>query len=285
MAPARIVKSTARTLALLELYSRERRPLTVGEVSNSLDIPQPSASMLLHSLKVLGYLHHEATSGRFLPTIRVALLGNWVDRLFAESGVGATLDRLQKATGETVFLGIQNGAAAQYVMVQRVSEPDRPIIASGLYRSLTRSALGRALLMPKTDAEITRLLRRSNTESDRAHVVDPRTFLPLIRRFRAQGYAETRGDSVPESSAIAMPFMSPTDKSPLAVGVGGPTDRIVRKRTRIADALLLFCESALSPVQRRPVAAPSSLPQQPSRRGARPSIVLRSRRGIGNAAS
>ncbi|WP_295132271.1 helix-turn-helix domain-containing protein [uncultured Reyranella sp.] len=256
MTPARTVKSAERTLALLELFSRERRPLAVGEVSSSLAIPQPSASMLLHSLKVLGYLHHEAAGGRFVPTIRVALLGNWVDRLFAESGVGTLLDRLQTATGETVFLGIQNGAAAQYVMVQRVSEPDRPIIASGLYRSLTRSALGRALLMPKTDAEITRLLRRSNTESDRAHIVDPRTFLPLIRRFRAQGYAETRGDSVPESSAIAMPFMSPTDKSPLAVGVGGPTDRIVRKRTRIADTLLLFCKSAQLHEQRR-TAAPA----------------------------
>lgn len=244
MVPARTVKSAERTLALLELFSRERRPLTVGEVANGLAMPQPSATMLLHNLKALGYLHHEAANRRFLPTIRVALLGNWVDRLFAESGVGATLDRLQKATGETVFLGIQNGAAAQYVMVQRVNEPDRPIIASGLYRSLTRSALGRALLMPKTDAEITRLLRRGNTESDRAHVVDPRDFLPLIRRFRTQGYAETRGDSVPESSAIAMPFMSPTDKSPLAVGVGGSTDRILRKRARIADSLLLFCASA-----------------------------------------
>lgn len=273
MAPARIVKSAARTLALLELFSRERRPLTVGEVSSSLDIPQPSASMLLHSLKVLGYLHHETTSGRFLPTIRVALLGNWVDRLFAESGVGATLDQLQKATGETVFLGIQNGAAAQYVMVQRVSEPDRPIIASGLYRSLTRSALGRALLMPKTDAEIARLLRRSNTESDRAHVVDPLTFLPLIRRFRAQGYAETRGDSVPESSAIAMPFMSPTDKSPLAVGVGGPTDRIVRKRTRIADALLLFCESAQLHERRRTATTLSRIHKEPARKAARPSAL------------
>jgi DNA-binding IclR family transcriptional regulator len=238
----RRIKSAERTLALLELFSRERQPVTVGEVARALAMPQPSASMLLANLTDLGYLHHDTANRTFSPSIRVALLGSWVDRQFAEAGaIGEALDRLQHASGETAFLGIQNGAAAQYVMRQRPDRPDRQLIESGLYRSLTSSAVGRALLMPKHDHQVLSLVRRSNADAaDDREMVNPREFLAAIRRFRRQGYAETEGDSRPGLSAMAMPFKSPMGHEPMAVGVGGASADIRRKRQRILRALQAF---------------------------------------------
>lgn len=240
--PRRRIKSAERTLALLELFSRERQPVTVGEVARALAMPQPSASMLLGNLRDLGYLHHDTANRTFSPSIRVALLGSWVNRQFAEVGaIGEALDRVQRATGETAFLGIQNGAAAQYIMRQRSDRPDRLLIESGLYRSLTSSAVGRALLMPKADHEVLALARRSNAEvEDDRNRVNVRDFLAAIRRFRHQGHAETAGDTRPGFSAIALPFKSPMGQEPMAVGVGGTSADVRRKRHRIVRALRAF---------------------------------------------
>lgn len=238
----RTVKSAERTLALLELFSREQQPVTVGQVAKALAMPQPSTTMLLRTLEDLGYLHYDATRRSFSPSIRVALLGSWIDRQFVQAGaIGEALDRLQRTTGETAFLGIQNGSAAQYVMRQHPEHPDRLLVESGLYRPLTSSALGRALLMPKPDQEVLRLVRRGNAEArEERNKVNVRDFLAALHRFREQGHAETDGDSRPGFSAIALPFRSPMGREPMAVGVGGRSSDIRRKRRLILGALQTF---------------------------------------------
>src|SRR5580698_3728274 len=67
---ARSIKSAERTLALFELFSREQRPFTVGRVSDALDVPQASASMLLRNLADLGYLEYDRKARTFAPSIR-----------------------------------------------------------------------------------------------------------------------------------------------------------------------------------------------------------------------
>jgi DNA-binding IclR family transcriptional regulator len=242
---ARSIKSAERTLALFELFSREQRPFTVGRVSVALAIPQPSASMLLRNLTELGYLEYDRTARTFSPSIRVALLGSWVDRRFGEAGsIGARLDALQRKVGETAYLGIQNGAAAQYVISQRPEHPDRLEVMSGQYRSLTCSAMGRVLLSLKPDPEIMAWVRRCNVEAqeDRFKVRES-DFLQLMQQVREDGFATTEGDVTPGLGAIAMPFTSPMGGAPLALGVGGPIARIRRKRRTILEGLQGFIAS------------------------------------------
>lgn len=112
----RKIKSAERTLALFELFSREQQPFTVGRIAQGLGMPQPSASMLLRNLHELGYLEYDAHSRTFTPSIRVALLGSWIDRRFGDAGaISVQLGALQRKIGFTAFIGIQNGAAAQAV--------------------------------------------------------------------------------------------------------------------------------------------------------------------------
>ncbi len=246
---ARSIKSAQRTLALFELFSREQRPFTVGRVSEALKIPQASASMLLRNLADLGYLEYDRKARTFSPGIRVALLGSWIDRRFSEAGsLGARLDALQRKVGETAYLGIQNGSAAQYVITQAPENPDRLDVMSGQFRSLTCSAMGRALLSLKPDAEVVTWARRCNAEATEARFVVRETeFLALIRRAREDGYATTEGDVTPGLGAIAAPMPSPMAGSPLALGVGGPIARIRQKRPLILEALRAFIEPLAIP--------------------------------------
>jgi IclR family transcriptional regulator, KDG regulon repressor len=240
-APRRI-KSAERTLALFELFSREQRPFTVGRIAEALAIPQPSASMLLRNLEALGYLEYDRTARTFAPSIRVALLGAWIDRSFGLTGeIGARLDALHRAVGETAFIGIQNGSTAQYVLFQNADHPDRLEVLSGGHRSLTFSAMGRALLALKPDAEVRAWVRRCNAEASAPRFrIGETAFLDLLGGVRARGHAETAGDVTPGLSAVAMAFASPMGAAPLAVGVGGPIGRLRAKKSRVLEALAEF---------------------------------------------
>jgi IclR family KDG regulon transcriptional repressor len=241
----RSIKSAERTLALFELFSREQRPFTVGRVSEALAVPQASASMLLRNLADLGYLEYDRKARTFAPSIRVALLGSWIDRRFGEAGaIGARLDALQRRVGETAYIGIQNGASAQYVASQRPEHPDRLDVMSGQYRSLTCSAMGRVLLSLRPDAEVVAWARRCNVEAtEERFKVRETDFLGLIRRVRQDGHAMTEGDVTPGLSAVAVPFTSPMGGTPLALGVGGPIPRIRLKKPAILEALADFVAS------------------------------------------
>ena len=242
---ARSIKSAERTLALLELFSREQTPFTVGRVCEALEIPQASASMLLRNLTELGYLEYNSQQRTFAPSIRVALLGTWINRRFGEAGsIGKSLDALQRKVGQTAFLGIQNGANAQYVITQRPEHPDRLDVMSGQYRSLTCSAMGRVLLSLKPDVEVLAWARRCNAEATEERFrVRETDFIQLIRQVRADGYAWTEGDVTPGLAAIAMPIASPMGQTPLALGAGGPIASVLSNRTMILEALADFVRS------------------------------------------
>jgi IclR family KDG regulon transcriptional repressor len=235
----RSVKSAERTLALFELFSRRQRPLTVGRIADELGVPQPSVSMLLANLRELGYMNYDVVARTYAPTIRVALLGSWINRQFDKAGsLTATLADLQSDIGETVFIGIQNGAFAQYVSAIHHHDPRAMRAESGQHRLLTGSAVGRVLLSLKSDAEILRWLHRCNAEAPEERLQIPaKAFMAIIEEIRHQGFAQTSGDMTPTFGGIAVAVPAPIGLMPMAIGAGVPLERMTLKSNRIASAL------------------------------------------------
>jgi DNA-binding IclR family transcriptional regulator len=234
----RSIKSAERTLALFELFSCQERPLCVGEVAHGLEIPQPSASMLLRNLTQLGYLSYDPLSRRFSPTIRIALLGSWITRRLP----APIVDQMEglKAIhpqGE-VFAAIQNAAAVQCVLLFDDEPAGRFSVTSGRPRTLTCSSAGRALLSLRTDAEVIGWARRCNAEApDQRLRVNETEFLDTIRQVRAQGYASTVETAGPGRCGIAVALQSPLGGTPIAVGCAGPKAILAPRQDRLIDAL------------------------------------------------
>ena len=100
----RSIKSAERTLAIFELFSVRQEMLTVGDVSKSLGIPQPSVSMLLKNLTNMGYLEYDAPQRRYAPTLRVMLLNSWLlDRYEGTAKFVPILKSLLLELQETVY--------------------------------------------------------------------------------------------------------------------------------------------------------------------------------------
>lgn len=250
----RSVKSAERTLALFELFSLHQVPLTVGQISSMLNIPQPSVTMLVRNFVKLGYLEHDRVSRTFLPTIRIMLLGSWVHRRFEmQNDLEGRLERLLRECDETVLLGLRNSLYCQYVCALIPDKPNHLEIQSGMVRPLTKAAIGQVLLSVLSDQEIALFVRRCNAEFDRHLQVNPSEFMALIDRIRRDGYAETAGDMTPGRGVIAVSIPTPLGNVPMAVGVGAPIERMRAKRDLILEALDRFqrelCNSTDAPAE------------------------------------
>src|SRR5690349_19251412 len=203
----RPIKSAERTIALFELFSATERPLSTGEVSKALLIPQSSTTMLLRNLCSIGYLDFDRATRLYKPTIRILLLSSWMTRRFSETGqIASALDALYERTREVVILSIQNNARMQTILMRGADragtqfdvpndDGERHIrIRSGLFASLTCSAMGRAVLSLKSNREIRSWTRRANAEADSPRLRIPeREMLEVTDIVRQKGYAETQG--------------------------------------------------------------------------------------------
>ena len=174
------------------------------------------------------HLDYDQIKRRYMPTMRVNLLGAWMqsERLGGVN-IDELLRRLRRETGETVVLGMQNGIYVQYIHLLHSPAPLRLHIDSGILRPLCRSAAGKMLMTLKPATEVRGIVRRINaTETDAADRIDSEAFLQDLERCRRQGYAVNMGTAMPGIGAVAM--LLPVDSSvpPMAVSVVGLAQQI-----------------------------------------------------------
>ncbi|WP_169742799.1 helix-turn-helix domain-containing protein [Muricoccus aerilatus] len=240
------MKSARRTIETLELFAETHRSASVSEVAAYLDAPMSSTSVLLAGLARLGYLEQDPVDRRYRPTLRVMLLGAWLqDRLFGESSLLRLAEGLRTTTGMTVLIGVQRGASVQYILTLRrsVSEGGGHMRA-GMLRPMTRAAVGKALLFGMTDQEVGRILRRANAEEkDASNRIPTSRFLTNLRAERAAGWAESSGAVRPGLSVIAVPLPLLAGQPPLAIGLGGEQPDIEAGKNILVNALKKACKT------------------------------------------
>lgn len=243
-ASERTVKSAERTIQLFEIFAAQQSPLAAGQITERLRAPQSSVARLLKNLVKLGYLAHDRSRKVYVPTVRTSLLGRWIEhRTNAQFDLVSRLNRLAGQCGERVVLGLQNGIYVQYICVSTVDVGEAMDVSSGMLRVLTHTGVGRALLCDKPDHEVMLMARNCNAEIDAQRRLKISVIMDAVRLAREVGYAETKGDLTAGISVIAMPIAPLFGNVPLAVGFGGFSENIQRKREWIIEALRDFQRS------------------------------------------
>ncbi|MGY4318790.1 MULTISPECIES: IclR family transcriptional regulator [Bradyrhizobium] len=236
-----IVKSAMRSFAVLEFFRETKRAASVTEIASALEMPQSSTSVLLRSLVELNYLEYDRRTRRFIPSYRVNLLGDWIRRSpFRDQKLTDLMEELWTATGgETVMLGQQAGAAGmRYLHVVPGGNQLQFIANAGQVRPMVRTALGHVLLSQMPNTKIRGIIRRNNAEepSQSARVREA-AFLEEVERIRRRGFSESSGRTTPGANTIGMLVPLPKRRAPLAIGIGGPIERIAAKREQIIEVM------------------------------------------------
>ncbi len=232
-------RTIRRTFEVLDYLDARNRPVRLKDITTDLRYPPSSASGILKSLVVLGYLNYDRDTMSYTLTPRITTLGTRLnDALWQDRRVMGALERLAAATGAMVGLGVQSDIYAQYITVLPPPGPVAYQLRPGAIRPVTRCGIGWALLSLRDDAEVERLRRRVNAkEGDRALHVSAATIEAQIGTVRRKGYAFSRHTWLPGFGIIAMPLPHPIGGRWCAIGAAGDVPMLDAREPVIAAEL------------------------------------------------
>lgn len=227
---ASTVKSAKRVMEILELFDEVQQPMNLTDICARLGYPAASALALLKSLQTMDYVSFDPNNKTYSPTMRVAMLGGWIQgQIFMNGSVVALMNDLAEQTGETIMLGMQNDIYSQYVHTVQSGKALRYFLKPGTLRPICRSATGFALLAAQPAAKVKRLIQKINLRQSPAELsVDEGAIMATLETVRKQGYAYS--DQLTDGiSAIAITLPHSVNGRVMALGLGGPTSRVQPK--------------------------------------------------------
>lgn len=232
-----LIPATSRTMAVFEVFAREKRELSNSDVARLLSVAESSSSDLLHTLHSLGYLMRTSRTRRFYPTARLYETA----RQIRENDPLTTLaqeavEQLTDKTNESAFFGVLEPTAVKVAAAQASRLPLRYIIDVGERVALHASALGKAMLglLPHDDA-------RNRLDSVKRPAVTPHTVIDLdglmaqLERGRQLGWYEARDEGTEGVTALAVSGW--LGDQPVGISLAGPAERIERNREHYLAAL------------------------------------------------
>ncbi|WP_238368479.1 IclR family transcriptional regulator [Mesobacterium pallidum] len=239
----RPVKSALRVLDILRLFSVEKRALSQSEIIGLLGLPQSSAVFLLRSMIESGYLTYRREERVYFPTPEVLHLGNWLegfgyDAFFGESAVSDLMHDIAERTGETVSVSSQNDIFVHFHRIIRLNLPSALRVEEGSVMPLTYSSYGRVLLSRQSPTQIDRvcrLIRARETRADLKFDVDD--MIAQIMAMRESRFCFSYSPILPNAASVATTLPVRIAGRDVAIGVGGPADRIRPALDLIAGTL------------------------------------------------
>jgi DNA-binding IclR family transcriptional regulator len=225
---AAIVKSAERVLSVFEYFEKVRSPRTLSELSQDLNYPVSSALALLRSMQSMGYLDYNYQHKTYFPSIRFAMLGQWIrDRLFEGGAIAQMMVHLAAVTHETVLLGIQNGLQSQHIHIVKTSQSLSYLPPVGTLRPLLRSAVGRVLLSQQPRTAVLRIIEQINSSGlDEGRTFSTEEVLADLESIRRNGFAYSANVFTPGAAILAVALPPRASDSPMAISVGAPASRL-----------------------------------------------------------
>jgi DNA-binding IclR family transcriptional regulator len=227
-----------RALEILEFFDDIQSEATVLQVAHALGYPQSSTSALLRTLYSSGYLHYDPWHRTYVTSVRAAILGSWVGTNFAREGrVVEIMRRLNEETGDTILLAARNGVYSQYIHVIQATSAARLHLSVGTVRPLASSGTGWIFLSALADAEIVRIVNRSNAEGLVPGGVAPRDVLAEIESARKLGYAFSTNRVTRGGGVLAAPLERSQDQPMLVLAIAGISSNMIENKDRLVAAL------------------------------------------------
>jgi DNA-binding IclR family transcriptional regulator len=232
----------ARIAALLELFERERRPLTSQEIAQHLGIPRSSLGTLLKALVGLRWLAADRRRATYFPGARLARLTGWLQgEALIDDRLRDGVSRLCRLTGETVSLSAVGDLDLEVILVDSQDVGVQLVVQPGRRMPLWTSAVGTAHLASLPDATVRSMHARTQRRAMRGGQGAPPPLAEVLRRVRATraagGVAFASAAVVDGVAAVAIGLPAELGPRPLVLSVGGPSERIAAARAPIEQAL------------------------------------------------
>lgn len=231
------IKTARRVFEVLEYFEEQRRPLTLNNICRRFDYPPSSGIALLRSLVSTGYVNYDRDTKSYIPTLRLASMGTWIGEAILGEEILAKMSALVDDTNESVCIGAQSDINLQYVHVIHPDRSKESRIKPGILRPLTKSSLGLLLMSNKTDDEIENIINRINYMKPNEERVSLKEIISRVSRVRHDGFATSFGNVGKRTAMIGMMIPHSSCGRTMAIGIGGPIDRIASNESSLLSKL------------------------------------------------
>jgi DNA-binding IclR family transcriptional regulator len=262
-----------RGLAILDMFSADRRVVGITEIALELGIHKSSASRLAATLASSGYLV-AASAGHYTLGPRLGALGSLVaSRQDLTAVVTPFLRDLVEATGETGHLAVLEGTIAKTVQVVDGWHTVRMHSWVGKRSPAHCSSMGKALLAGLSDAELDELYPDAVLPALTDHTITSAARLRHeLARIRRTGHSIDNEELEAELRCVAAPVFSPAGEVDASISISGPAQRLTRDRTAILARLVRWHAWRAS-IARGVLSLPQGWPLPPEEEPPRPDWI------------
>ena len=243
-------KSASRSMDILSLLAKSKKPLTQLEVSRSLDLPKSSTYELLYTLLEKGMLEFDNED---LKTFKLSLKLFEIGMTVLESAelpsiARPILENLSLKVGETVFLAVEN--MGEIVYLDRIEEHSSITTSAGLglRRPMYSTGLGKALLAtysPQRVNEIWDMVEpKTIYTKNTIHKYDD--FIADLQQTRKRGYAIDNREMEDEIFCVAAPIYGQTDTAVGAISIATIYFKADKKKAEMLGTMIVDSALAIS---------------------------------------
>jgi DNA-binding IclR family transcriptional regulator len=236
-------KIVERTLDLLELFAREKRPLPLTDIARLLDIPVSSCHDVMQAMQSRGYIYELAPRAGYYPTLRLHDLGREIAEhdpvvLRADLILRSMRDRLD----ESVLLAKVAGLQAHYLLAFEPKHPLRFLVRVGdPVRSLFATSGGRALLASLDERALEACLKTAQLKPLTEKTITSKTELrAAIEKGRQAGWFLNQGESQDGVTTLSASFC--WNAAVYIVTIAGPSSRLDQKLEQASSLLTQVCK-------------------------------------------
>jgi IclR family transcriptional regulator, KDG regulon repressor len=247
-ATVRTVRSVDRAIDALEAVARSPVPLTLAQLSETLEAPKSTTLNIARTLVRRRLLDFDGTS----KTYRIGYILAGLASAVPQGGdlrslAKPYLERLALDTREVVYLAVLEGNELVFIEKIDSSQPIRYIAHVGTRRPLHCTAGGKMSLAMQPDTYLQRYIAEVGLAKYTAHTLTtPSALRRNLEEIRRCGYAVSKGEFLEDLTGLSVPILRDGTQAPVAVlVVAGPSFR-VRKRARGILALMKKTAAAVA---------------------------------------
>ena len=224
-------------------------PLGVSEIARRAGTTKSAAFRILMNLERRGYIGKDPLTARYSLGTRLAYLGERsLGAIDLRAAARPALEELHRRFGETVNLGVREGAEVVYVDMIESSHGLRMSASVGSRDHLHSTALGKAILAFMPLGERDPLLRHNLPARTERTITDPSRLRAELERVRERGVAEDRDENEIGARCLGAPIFDHRGAVAGAISVSAPDSRL--DDARAAEVAVAVGEEAASVTRR-----------------------------------
>lgn len=234
------VRSVERAADLLEVLMSAENPVSLAELSQTVNLHPSTAHRLLATLDKRNFVYQDPSTKLYSPGVKLMYPVPGLRQYYVLVNLVTPILRdIAQASGEGTSLAILSG---NHGMVVAKAASDRSVdvsLRNGVLVPLHCTAVGKVILAHLSPQNVRRIFQAEGLPPSTPNtIVDPELMQTELEAIRSQGYALDNEEWETGIRCVAVPVFSAGGEIFGAVSVSGPAGRMTTKTVeRIVEVI------------------------------------------------